>query len=61
MSTPRVAVIGFAQAPCLPSAGTTSGVETLVPVFRRALTEARHEVVVFLDADTLFERGTIRP
>ncbi|BCJ41210.1 lipid-transfer protein [Actinoplanes ianthinogenes] len=42
-----VAVIGFAQAPCLPSAGTTSGVETLVPVFRRALAEAgldRHEV-----------------
>ncbi|WIN00439.1 thiolase domain-containing protein [Actinoplanes oblitus] len=41
MSTPRVAVIGFAQAPCLPSAGTTSGVETLVPVFQRALAEAR--------------------
>lgn len=37
----EVAVIGFAQAPCLPSAGTTSGVETLVPVFRRALAEAR--------------------
>ena len=27
---------------------------------RRALAEARHEVVVFLDADTLFERATIR-
>ncbi|KUL41453.1 thiolase domain-containing protein [Actinoplanes awajinensis] len=40
MSTPEVAVVGFAQAPCLPSAGTTSGVETLVPVFRRALAEA---------------------
>ncbi|WP_436535395.1 thiolase domain-containing protein [Actinoplanes sp. HUAS TT8] len=40
MST-DVAVIGFAQAPCLPSAGTTSGVETLVPVFRRALADAR--------------------
>ncbi|GIM92085.1 thiolase domain-containing protein [Paractinoplanes toevensis] len=40
MSAPRVAVIGFAQAPCLPSAGTTSGVETLVPVFREALADA---------------------
>jgi acetyl-CoA acetyltransferase len=37
----EVAVIGFAQAPCLPSAGTTSGVETLVPVFQQALNEAR--------------------
>ncbi|BCY13331.1 thiolase domain-containing protein [Actinoplanes sp. L3-i22] len=37
----EVAVIGFAQAPCLSSAGTTSGVETLVPVFREALAEAR--------------------
>jgi cellulose synthase/poly-beta-1,6-N-acetylglucosamine synthase-like glycosyltransferase len=27
---------------------------------RRALAEARHEIVVFLDADTLFERATIR-
>ncbi|GIE85837.1 thiolase domain-containing protein [Actinoplanes regularis] len=40
MSTPEVAVIGFAQAPCLPSAGTTSGVETLVPIFQRALAAA---------------------
>ncbi|GLW35049.1 thiolase domain-containing protein [Actinoplanes regularis] len=39
MST-EVAVIGFAQAPCLPSAGTTSGVETLVPIFQRALAAA---------------------
>ena len=36
----EVAVIGFAQAPCLPEAGTTSGVETLVPVFRAALADA---------------------
>ncbi|WP_433363853.1 thiolase domain-containing protein [Actinoplanes sp. CA-142083] len=36
----NVAVIGFAQAPNLPSAGTTSGVETLVPVFQQALTSA---------------------
>ena len=35
-----VAVIGFAQAPNRPSAGTTSGVETLVPVFREALDSA---------------------
>ena len=35
-----VAVIGFAQAPNRPSAGTTSGVETLVPVFREALDAA---------------------
>jgi len=41
MSASAVAVIGFAQAPCLPSAGTTSGVETLVPIFRRALADAR--------------------
>ncbi|GIF22797.1 acetyl-CoA acetyltransferase [Actinoplanes tereljensis] len=41
MSPPAVAVIGFAQAPCLPSAGTTSGVETLVPVFREALADAQ--------------------
>ncbi len=27
---------------------------------RRALAEARHEVIVFLDADTMFERATIR-
>jgi acetyl-CoA acetyltransferase len=40
VSAPPVAVIGFAQAPNLPSAGTTSGVETLVPVFRQALREA---------------------
>ncbi|WP_281899239.1 thiolase domain-containing protein [Phytohabitans aurantiacus] len=33
----EVAVIGFAQSPCLPSAGTTSGVETLVPVFQEVL------------------------
>ena len=36
-----VAVIGFAQAANRPSAGTTSGVETLVPVFREALGSAR--------------------
>jgi len=36
----EVAVIGFAQSPCLPEAGTTSGVETLVPVFRAALADA---------------------
>jgi acetyl-CoA acetyltransferase len=36
----EVAVIGFAQAPCVPEAGTTSGVETLVPVFRQALAAA---------------------
>jgi acetyl-CoA acetyltransferase len=41
VSEQTVAVIGFAQAPCLPSAGTTSGVETLVPVFRQALAAAR--------------------
>ncbi|RZU53705.1 acetyl-CoA acetyltransferase [Krasilnikovia cinnamomea] len=35
-----VAVVGFAQSPCRPEAGTTSGVETLVPVFQRALAEA---------------------
>jgi len=35
-----VAVIGFAQAANRPSAGTTSGVETLVPVFRDALKSA---------------------
>ncbi|MFF5290011.1 thiolase domain-containing protein [Paractinoplanes globisporus] len=35
-----VAVVGFAQAPNRPSAGTTSGVETLVPVFRQALEAA---------------------
>jgi acetyl-CoA acetyltransferase len=40
VSAPPVAVIGFAQAPNLPSAGTTSGVETLVPVFREALQDA---------------------
>jgi acetyl-CoA acetyltransferase len=40
VSEQTVAVIGFAQAPCQPSAGTTSGVETLVPVFRRALASA---------------------
>lgn len=41
MSAPTdVAVIGFAQSPCLPEAGTTSGVETLVPVFREALADA---------------------
>jgi hypothetical protein len=34
VSAPQVAVIGFAQAPNRPEAGTTSGVETLVPVFR---------------------------
>lgn len=39
----EVAVIGFAQAPNVPSAGTTSGVETLVPVFKRALDDARLE------------------
>jgi acetyl-CoA acetyltransferase len=38
-----VAVIGFAQAANLPSAGTTSGVETLVPVFREALESASLE------------------
>lgn len=38
---PTVAVIGFAQAPCRPSAGTTSGVETLVPLFRQALSAAQ--------------------
>jgi acetyl-CoA acetyltransferase len=32
-----VAVIGFAQSPNLPRAGTTSGVETLVPVFQEVL------------------------
>ncbi|GGQ72701.1 thiolase domain-containing protein [Couchioplanes azureus] len=36
----RVAVIGFAQSPCLSEAGTTSGVETLVPVLRDALAGA---------------------
>ena len=41
ISEASVAVIGFAQAPNRPSAGTTSGVETLVPVFRQALDEAR--------------------
>ena len=35
-----VAVVGFAQSPCSPGAGTTSGVETLVPVFRQALADA---------------------
>jgi acetyl-CoA acetyltransferase len=35
-----VAVIGFAQAANRPSAGTTSGVETLVPVFQEALQSA---------------------
>ncbi|GIE94379.1 thiolase domain-containing protein [Paractinoplanes rishiriensis] len=38
--TSAVAVIGFAQSPSLPSSGTTSGVETLVPVFRDALADA---------------------
>ncbi|WP_027661046.1 thiolase domain-containing protein [Salinispora fenicalii] len=38
---PAVAIIGFAQAPCRPSAGTTSGVETLVPLFHQALSAAR--------------------
>jgi acetyl-CoA acetyltransferase len=33
----EVAVVGFAQSPCLPSAGTTSGVEILVPVFQEVL------------------------
>lgn len=37
---PAVAIIGFAQAPCRPSAGTTSGVETLVPLFHQALSAA---------------------
>jgi acetyl-CoA acetyltransferase len=36
----EVAVIGFAQSPCSPEAGTTSGVETLVPVFKAALADA---------------------
>jgi acetyl-CoA acetyltransferase len=40
VSAPQVAVIGFAQAPNRPEAGTTSGVETLVPVFREALANA---------------------
>ncbi|MDQ1652024.1 MAG: hypothetical protein QOI35_1224 [Cryptosporangiaceae bacterium] len=35
-----VAVIGFAEAPCRPEAGTTSGVELLVPVFRDVLAAA---------------------
>ncbi|MFI5495206.1 thiolase domain-containing protein [Actinoplanes sp. NPDC051859] len=35
-----VAVVGFAQAPCRAEAGTTSGVETLVPVLRAALAGA---------------------
>ncbi|MEJ3746753.1 thiolase domain-containing protein [Actinomycetes bacterium KLBMP 9797] len=34
-----VAVIGFAQSPCLPSAGTTSGVELLMPLFREVLAD----------------------
>jgi acetyl-CoA acetyltransferase len=37
---PDVAVIGFAQAPVVHSAGTTSGVELLVPVFAEALAQA---------------------
>jgi acetyl-CoA acetyltransferase len=39
--TSAVAVIGYARSPSLPSSGTTSGVETLVPVFRDALADAR--------------------
>src|SRR5262245_49404072 len=32
-----VAVVGFVPSPCLPDAGTTSGVELLVPVFQELL------------------------
>lgn len=39
--TAGVAVIGHAQSPCPPDAGTTSGVEMLVPVFREVLAQAR--------------------
>jgi acetyl-CoA acetyltransferase len=35
--TTDVAVIGFAQAPCVAQRGTTSGVELLVPVFRELM------------------------
>ncbi|MEU7907144.1 thiolase domain-containing protein [Actinoplanes sp. NPDC049118] len=35
-----VAIIGFAQSRSRPEAGTTSGVETLVPVFAQALSDA---------------------
>jgi acetyl-CoA acetyltransferase len=43
----EVAVIGFAQAPCVPEGGTTSGVELLVPVFRELLAAtglSRHDI-----------------
>lgn len=39
MSGTDVAVVGFAQAPCVPSGGTTSGVETLVPIFHEVLAD----------------------
>ncbi|GAA4724496.1 thiolase domain-containing protein [Phytohabitans rumicis] len=35
----QVAVVGFAQYPNVPSAGTTSGVELLVPVFQEVLAD----------------------
>ncbi|MDM4719400.1 thiolase domain-containing protein [Micromonospora sp. WMMA1363] len=33
----EVAVVGFAEAPCVPHGGTTNGVEMLVPIFQEVL------------------------